>query len=239
MPAAAQDMRLLREFLADRRTGARSRGRPGRRGGGRRRGWRRPRTALRAAPRRRSRRPRRRPGRSSRREAPKASRISSCSAGRKSSPSASRSFISLSRSSPRTSASTTRPSATTGIAFAVARGSTPRNSETASIVRWPGVSTSCGSGSSSGKSGARRPALRDLEVGRVVAVLAGHERVLARPGRRQEVLAAAAAHHPGLRRDLVAPRSRSARRSACTPRSACGSSRRARPRRGRTSSRPS
>jgi len=40
------------------------------------------------------------------------------------------------------------------IAFAVARGSTPRNSETPSIVRWPGVSTSSGAPSSGGKSAA-------------------------------------------------------------------------------------
>ena len=53
-----------------------------------------------------------------------------------------------------------------------------------------------------GKVGCRRHAGGDLEVGRIVAVLAGDERVLARAGRREEVLAAAAAHDPRLGRDL-------------------------------------
>ena len=43
----------------------------------------------------------------------------------------------------------------------------------------------------------------DLQVCRVVAVLAGHERVLARSGRTEEVLALLSAHHPGLGLDLV------------------------------------
>src|SRR5512133_121669 len=54
-----------------------------------------------------------------------------------------------------------------------------------------------------GKVGLRRAALGDLEVGRVVAVLAGDERVLARPGGRKKVLAAASTHDPRLRSDLV------------------------------------
>ena len=50
--------------------------------------------------------------------------------------------------------------------------------------------------------GRRRDAAGDLEIGRVVAVLAGDERVLPRPGRREEVLAAAAAHDARLGRHL-------------------------------------
>ena len=54
-----------------------------------------------------------------------------------------------------------------------------------------------------GEVGRRRAALRDLEIRRVVAVFAGHERVLARAGGSEEVLAAASAHDPRLRCDLV------------------------------------
>ena len=88
---------------------------------------------------------------------------------------------SSSRSSPRTSASTTVPSSfVTGIAFDVAAGSMPRNSASASIVVTPGVSISSGASSRARELGRARDAARDLEVGGVVAVLAGDERVLAR-----------------------------------------------------------
>ncbi len=61
-----------------------------------------------------------------------------------------------SRSSPRTSPSTSVPSVfTTGIAFDVAAASMPRNSARASIVVTPGVATSYGASSASGRSGAR------------------------------------------------------------------------------------
>ena len=72
------------------------------------------------------------------------------------------------------------PSLTTGIAFDVAAASMPRKSASASIVVTPGVSTSSGAPSGSGNVGARGTAARDLDVGGVVAVLAGDERVLAR-----------------------------------------------------------
>src|SRR5262249_42447718 len=51
----------------------------------------------------------------------------------------------------------------------------------------------------------RRPRHRlcDLDIGREIAVLAGHESVLTRAGRRQEVPRAAAAHDPRLGRHLV------------------------------------
>src|SRR5215210_172324 len=54
-----------------------------------------------------------------------------------------------------------------------------------------------------GKVGLRGSTLGDLEICSVVAVLARYERVLARPGRREEVPAPATAHHPRLRPDLV------------------------------------
>ena len=150
------------------------------------------------------------------------------------------SFISFRRSSPRTSASTSLSPATTGIAFAVARGidaeklrdrldrPLAQRLHLLRLLELLGEVSGCGG----------RPT-RDLEIGRVVAVLADDERVLARAGRREEVLAAAAAHDPGLGGDLDTPRSRSARRSACTRPSACGSSPRGRRSRGRTSRRPS
>ena len=47
-----------------------------------------------------------------------------------------------------------------------------------------------------------RHCLGDLEIGREVAVLAGDEGVLARPGRREEVDAELAAHDPALRLDV-------------------------------------
>ena len=73
----------------------------------------------------------------------------------------------------------------------------PRSSST------PGVAISSGASSRSGKLGAPGCPARDLEVGRVVAALAAHERVLARARRRQEVLRFAASHHPGLGLHLV------------------------------------
>ena len=96
-----------------------------------------------------------------------------------------------------------------------------------------------GASSRSGNSGARGIAARDLEVGGVVAVLAGDERVLARARRREEVDRLAAAHHPrlGLRRRRT--RARSARRSARRRPRGAGSSARGPPRRGRTSRSPS
>ena len=78
-------------------------------------------------------------------------------------------------------------SVVTGIAFDVAARSIPRNSASASHVVTPGVSTSSGAPSGAGKHGRARDAARDLGVGRVVAVLAADERVLAGAGRREEV----------------------------------------------------
>ena len=97
-------------------------------------------------------------------------------------------------------------------------GRSPRSSASASIVVTPGVSTSSGASRRSGKLGRPRHAARDLEVGRVVAVLAGDERVLAGAGRRQEVDRLAAAHHPDSRPAPRRTRARSARRSGGTPR---------------------
>src|SRR5829696_4766547 len=54
-----------------------------------------------------------------------------------------------------------------------------------------------------GGLGPARDAARDLEVGRVVAVLARHERVLPRARRSEEVERLAPAHHPRLRFHLV------------------------------------
>ena len=103
--------------------------------------------------------------------APKAARISSSVAGRKSLPSAAASFASSRRSSPRISASTTVPSAfTTGIAFDVAAGSIRRNAASSSIVVMPGVATSCGDVEPLRERRRPRHAARDLEIGRIVAV---------------------------------------------------------------------
>src|SRR6059036_933937 len=83
------------------------------------------------------------------------SRISSSVAARKALSRVVVSFSSLSRSSPRTSASTTRSPTTTGIAFEVAAASIFRNSASPSMVVTPGVSTSSGAASDCGNSGAR------------------------------------------------------------------------------------
>ena len=82
------------------------------------------------------------------------------------------------------------------------RGVEAEEPASASIVVTPGVSTSTGRVEPLGNTGARN-ATRDLEVGGVVAVLAGDERVLARARRREEVDRLAPAHHPGLRLDRV------------------------------------
>ena len=79
----------------------------------------------------------------------------------------------------------------------------PRNSASPSMVVTPGVSTSSGAPARSGNSARARNRPRDLEVGRVVAVLARDERVLARPGRSEEVEAELPAHDPALRLDVV------------------------------------
>ena len=113
------------------------------------------------------------------------------------------SFSSLRRSSPRTSASTTRSPTTTGIALDVAAGSMPRSSASASIVVTPGVSISSGASSRAGKLGRARDATGSLDVGEVVAVLAAHELVLARARRREEAERLRPAHDPGLRLDEV------------------------------------
>ena len=89
----------------------------------------------------------------------------------------------------------------TGIAFEVAARSIESSSASASHVRVSGVSISAGASSALGELRRPRDAARDLEVGRVVAVLAGDERVLARAGRREVVERLAAAHHPALRLD--------------------------------------
>ena len=86
----------------------------------------------------------------------------------------------------------------TGIAFEVAATSMPRNSASASQVFTPGVSTSLGLSSVSGKIGGARLRRRHLDVSREVAVLAGDERVLAGPGRGEKVDRLRAAHHSRL-----------------------------------------
>ncbi len=90
------------------------------------------------------------------------------------------------------------PFATTGIAFEVAARSRPRNPARSSQVAIPGVSTSSGASSASGKLGRARHAVGDLGVGRVVAALAGDERVLARARGSEKVERLAAPHHPRL-----------------------------------------
>ncbi len=83
-------------------------------------------------------------------------RISSSVDGLTASPSAAASFATSSLSSPRTSASTTVPSSfVIGIAFEVAATSMSRNLASSSQVTTPGVSTSCGAASGSGKTGGR------------------------------------------------------------------------------------
>ena len=154
--------------------------------------------------------------------------------------SAAASFAGSSRSSPRTSASTTVPSSfTCGIAFDVAAASMPRNSASASIVVTPGRLDLLGRVEPRRELRRARHGVRDLEVGREVAVLAGDERVLARARRREEVDRLAAAHHPrlGLHGVVVDPAALEDP-VVGAPR-ARGSSSRARPRRGRTSTSPS
>ena len=113
-------------------------------------------------------------------------------------------FASSSRSSPRTSASTTVPSSfTIGMAFEVAAESTPRKSASASMRRRSGRLDLGGRVQPLGELRRARDPARDLEVGRVVAVLARDERVLARRRRGEEVDRLAAAHHPRLRLDGV------------------------------------
>ena len=137
-------------------------------------------------------------------DAPKAARISSSVDGREPILSVESSFDSDSRSSPRMSASTTRPSSVvTGIAFDVAARSMPRNAASASHVVTPGVSTSSGAASGSRKLRGTRDAAGDLGVGGVVATLAADERVLSRPRRREEVERELAAHDPALGLNLV------------------------------------
>ena len=167
-------------------------------------------------------------------------RISSSVAGRAFSPSAASSFASSSRSSPRTSASTTVPSSFVyGIAFDVAASSMSSSCASASIVVVSGVSISSGAVERLREGRRARDRARDLDVGRVVAVLARDERVLAGARRREVVERLAAAHHPrlGLRRRTSS--GRSARRCARRRRGSSRSSRRGRPRRGRASTSPS
>ena len=54
-----------------------------------------------------------------------------------------------------------------------------------------------------GELGRARNGERDLEIGRIVTVLARHERVLARSGGREVVQRLLAAHHPALGRDAT------------------------------------
>ena len=131
--------------------------------------------------------------------APKAERISSSVASRTSPPSTDASFASSSRSSPRTSASTTAPSRTTGIAFDVAAASMPRNSARALDRADARRLDLVGSAERLRKLGRARNAARDLEVGRVVPPFARDEHVLARPRRCEVVDRLVAAHHPRLR----------------------------------------
>ncbi len=136
--------------------------------------------------------------------APKAARISSSVDGRDSPGNASYSFISLSRSSPRTSASTTVPSAfVTGIAFDVAATSMPRKSASDSHVVMPGVTTSSAETSVSGNVGTCGHRLRDVAVRGVVAIFTTHQYVLARARRREEVDAELPAHDPALGLNVV------------------------------------
>ena len=74
-----------------------------------------------------------------------------------------------------------------------------------------------------GKLRRARNAERDLEVGRVVAVRARDEDVLAGAGGREVVDRLASAHHPGLRLHAPRTRSRSAGRSGGRPPRARGS----------------
>ena len=182
---------------------------PRRRAGASRCGWRRRRTALRAASRRRRSRRRSRRGRASpdRRRTPRGSRPRSPAA--RPSPSAAASFAGSSRSSPRTSASTTVPSS-----FVMRHRLRRRRRVDAEQLgerldrrRSPGVATSSGAVEPRREARRARHGARHLEVGRVVAVLAGDERVLARARRREEVDRLAAAHHPrlGLHRVVVDP----------------------------------
>ena len=140
--------------------------------------------------------------------APNAARISSSVAGRNALPSTAASLASSSRSSPRIRARTTVPSSfVTGIAFEVAAASMPRNPASASIVAIPGVADLERLVERLGELRCARHAARDLEVGGVVAVLAGDERVLTRTRRRQVVDRLRATHHPrlGLHRNRLDP----------------------------------
>ena len=87
--------------------------------------------------------------------------------------------------------------------------------------------------------GRARDAARDLEVGRVVAVLAGDQRVLARARRREEVDGLAPAHHPRLGLDGVVLEPAALEDAVVGALVQRGSSSPGPPRRGRTSTSPS
>ena len=132
-------------------------------------------------------------------EAPNATRISSSVEGRDGWPIAASSLFGSSRSSPRTSTSTTAPSArVTGIAFDVAAGSIPRNPASASIVVASGRLDLLGRVEQFGKLRGGRNAAGDLEIGGEVRTLTRHQRVLARARGSEEVERLAPSHHSRL-----------------------------------------
>ena len=202
----------------------RSRARARRRAGGSRCGSPRRRTGPRAAPRRRRPRRRSRPGRASRgrRRTPRGSRPRSPAGSR----TRAQSPASPPRAGRRRGSARARPSrraSSTGIAFDVAAASTPRNSASAFDRGHAGRLDLLGSVEPLRELGRTRDAAGDLEVGRVVAALAGDERVLARARRREVVDRLLAAHHPRLGLHRVAPPARSARRCGRRRPRACGS----------------
>ena len=114
------------------------------------------------------------------------------------------------------------------------------SSASASIVVTPGVSTSSGASSRVRELGRARDAPRDLEVGRVVAALAGDERVLARAGRaRGSRCDSLPPIIPRLRLHGVHLEPAALEDPVVRAAAGAGSCGRAPPRRGRTSRRPS
>ena len=140
--------------------------------------------------------------------APNAARISSSVAGRNALPSTAASLASSSRSSPRIRPSTTRPVVLRHRHRLRRRGRV--DAEEAGELLDRGDTGRCDLErlvERLRELRCPRHASRDLEIGGVVAVLAGDERVLPGARRRQVVDRLAAAHHPrlGLHRDRLDP----------------------------------
>ena len=201
-----------------RRTSARSRARPGRRGDASPSSFA-PATYWPVAERLVGDRPRRRPrrARASRRRRRTRRGSRRPSAGRNAASNNVSSFSGLSRSSPRTSASTSRSPVTTGSAFGSPSPAMPRSvrdlldrRDARRLHRLRRVERRR-------QVGAARLPARSLGVGEVVAVLAAHQLVLARACRREEAERALAAHRSPTPPRRGTPRARSARRSARTP----------------------